>query len=292
MQNFYWYLICTLKVIFGVLPHKAAVRLGSFCGTLMWLICKKKVDKAETRCVRVLGVGVTVARDIVHESYRNIGRAVAETLRLPKIVSCVDRYVTFKNENNLKDALAAGKGVILLLAHLDNWEIANIYTSKKYPLHVIAANQRDNRINELLMHLRSLGGAHNVQKGGGLKGAIRCLRQGDVLCILHDQDAKEKGIVVPFLGEPASTPIGIAKLAAKFGSAVIPTQIYRNEDGFTHTIVFEPPLKDPSGKPFGVDEKTSLAICNERISSWILERPQQWLIWLYPRWASTVPGDR
>ena len=26
--------------------------------------------------------------------------------------------------------------------------------------------------------------------------------------------------------------------------------------------------------------------------AWILEHPEQWLIWLYPRWASTVEGDR
>lgn len=292
MQNFYWYLICTLKTIFNLLPHKAAVRFGSFMGTLMWLVCKKKVDKAEARCVRVLGVGVTTARGIVHESYRNLGRAAAETLRLPKIADCVGDYVTLKGEENIRSALAEGKGVILLLGHLDNWEICNIHASRKYPFHVLGANQRDERINELLAKLRSIGGARNVRKGSGLKAAIDCLRKGEVLCILHDQDAKDKGIVVPFLGEPASTPTGIVKLAAKFGAAVIPVHIFRNEDGFTHTAIFEERLRDPSGKPFGADEELSLRMCNDRISAWILEHPEQWLIWLYPRWASTVPGDK
>ena len=97
---------------------------------------------------------------------------------------------------------------------------------------------------------------------------------------------------MPFLGEPASTPLGIAKLAARFGSAVVPLQIVRNEDGFTHTLIFEPPLCDPSGAVFGQNEETALRICNDRISAWILEHPDQWLIWLYPRWASTVQGDR
>ncbi len=292
MQNFYWYLICALSKIFCFLPHRAAVRLGSFLGSVMWLVCRKKVDKAERRCVRVLGVGVTLARAVVLGSYRNIGRAVAETLRLPKIAGCVERYVSFEGRENLQNALDAGKGVILLLGHLDNWEIANIYTSRWFPLNVIAANQRDTRINDLLMKLRALGGARNIQKGQGLKGALRCLKNGEVLCILHDQDARDRGIVVPFLGEPASTPVGIAKLAARFGSAVVPAHIVRNPDGFTHTITFEPPLRDPCGRVFGVDEEAALRACNDRVGAWILEHPDQWLIWLYPRWASTVQGDR
>ncbi len=292
MQNFYWYLICVLQKIFCLLPHRAAVRLGDFLGRVMWLVCKKKVDKAERRCVRVLGTGVTTARGIVLRSYRNIGRAVAETLRLPVIAPNVEQYVTIEGAENLQAALDAGRGAILLLGHLDNWEIANICVSKRFPLNVVAANQRDHRITDLLMRLRGLSGAHNVQKGQGLKGAIRCLRSGEVLCILLDQDAKENGVVVPFVGEPASTPTGIAKLAARFGSAVIPTHIVRCADGFSHRVIFEPALRDPDGGVFGENEKTALRLCNDRISAWILEHPDQWLLWLYPRWASTVPGDK
>lgn len=258
----------------------------------MWLVSKKRVDKAERRCVRALGIGVTTARSVVRGSYHNIGRAVAETLRLPVIADSVERYVSVEGIENVESALKKGKGVILLLGHLDNWEIANIYVSRFLPMNVIAANQRDSRINDLLMKIRALRGAHNIQKGQGLKGAIRCLRKGEVLCILHDQDAKEKGCVIPFLGLPASTPVGVAKLAARFGSAVIPAHILRCSDGFTHKVVFEPELRDPEGKTFGENEEMALKLCNDRISAWIRENPDQWLIWLYPRWASTIPGDK
>ncbi len=291
MQNIYWGLICVLEKIFCWMPHKAAVRLGDFLGRVMRLVCKRKVDKAEQRCVRALGVGVTIAREIVRDSYRNIGRAAAETLRLPVIASHIEDYVTMEGEENLRAALDAGHGAILLLGHLDNWEIANIYASKRFPLNVIAANQRDERITDRLMKIRALAGAKNVQKGQGLKGALKCLRNGEVLCILHDQDARDNGAVVPFLGLPASTPLGIAKLAARFGSAVVPAHIFREEDGFTHRVIFEPALRDPDGGAFGENEELAVKMCNDRISAWILEHPEQWLLWLYPRWASTVPGD-
>lgn len=292
MQNFYWYLICFLKWLFCRLPHGAAVRLGARLGGVMWLVSKKKVDGAERRCVRALQIGITPARRIVRESYRNIGRAVAETLRLPVTARHIERYVSAEGMENVRSALDRGRGVILLLGHLDNWEAANIYVSRFFPLNVIGADQRDSRITRLLMHIRSLGGARNIQKGNGLKGAVRCLRNGEVLCILHDQDARDKGLIVPFLGQPASTPAGVAKLAAKFGAAVVPTHIMRCDDGLTHKVIFEPALSDPSGRPFGEDEELCLRLCNDCIGRWILEHPEQWLIWLYPRWASTVAGDQ
>ncbi len=292
MQNFYWCVICVLEKIFCWLPHKAAVQFGDFLGRMTHLICKKKVDKAEQRCVRALGVGITIAREIVRDSYRNIGRAAAETLRLPVIAPYVDDLVTFEGEENMQAALDIGRGVILLLGHLDNWELVNISASKRFPLNVVAANQRDERINNLLMKIRALSGAKNVQKGQGLKGAIRCLRNGEVLCVLHDQDARDNGAVVPFLGLPASTPLGIAKLAARFGSVVVPVHILRGADGYSHRVIFEPALRDPDGGVFGVNEELAVKMCNDRISAWILEHPEQWLLWLYPRWASTVPGDK
>lgn len=258
----------------------------------MWFVSKKKVDKAETRCVRSLGIAITPARRIVIESYRNIGRAVAETLRLPSMKGSVGDFMKLEGEENVQRELDSGRGVILLLAHLDNWEMAAFIASRLWPINAIGADQRDSRITDLLMSIRASGGAKPIQKGQGLRGAIQCLKRGEVLCILHDQDAKDKGLVVPFLGLPASTPTGVARLAAKFNAAVVPLHIVRNQDGFTHTAIFSPALTDPSGEVFGKNEEYALTACNECISTWIREHPEQWLLWLYPRWASTVPGDK
>ena len=291
-QNFYWYALCALRKIMCWLPHKTAVRLGDFLGRIVWLASKHRVDKAETRCVRALGVGVTTARRIVLGSYRNIGRTIAEVLRLPLIAKKLDTYFKIQGGERIEEALKSGKGVILLLGHLDNWETAIVYSLGRFPFNAIAADQRDPRITELLIQLRGEAGARSIRKQAGLKAALACLRRGECLGILHDQDAKEKGIVVPFLGLPASSPLGIAKLAARFGSVVLPVHILRLPDGFTHQAIVEPPLEDPSGRPFGEDEELAVRMCNDRISAWILEHPEQWLLWLYPRWASTVPGDR
>ncbi len=292
MQEFYWRAVTVLRRLLLWLPHRWAVRLGGWLGLLVWLLCKKRVDAAEARCVRILGLGPTLARRIVRGSYRNMGRSAAEFLRMPKLVKEVDRYLSVQGLEHVEKAARQGRPVIFMLGHLDNWEIANAFMSRRYRLNVIGADQRDPRMTALLMELRSYAGSHNVTKGQGLKAALACLRRGEMLAILMDQDAKEKGLVVPFLGFPASTPLGPAKLAAKFAAAVIPAQVIRNPDGFTHRLIFSAPLEDPSGAVFGSDEALALRACNDLISRWILEHPDQWMLWLYPRWGSTLPGDR
>ena len=91
---------------------------------LVWFFSRARVDRAEARCVRVLQVGVTTARAIVKESYRNLGRGLAEVLRLPSLCPGLLDYVEVHGEENLREALAKGKGVVALTAHLGNWEFA------------------------------------------------------------------------------------------------------------------------------------------------------------------------
>lgn len=290
-QESYWYALKTVRWLVNALPHRLAVRFGGWLGVAVWTFSKKKVDEAEARCVRILGLGPTLARNIVRNSYRNMGRSAAEFLRMPKMAGEVEKWLRVHNFERLEQAYAHGRGVIMVLGHVDNWEIANAYVSRRFPVSAIGAEQRDPRITALMMELRAYAGAHNVAKGQGLRGAISCLRAGQGLGILLDQDARDKGVIVPFLGFPASTPTGLAKLAARFHAVVLPLHMVRATDGFTHDLYIEPPLQDPNGNVFGSDETTALRLCNNRISAWILEHPEQWMLWIYPRWASTLPGD-
>ncbi len=258
---------------------------------LIWFFSRSRVDRAEARCVKALQVGVTTARKIVRESYRNLGRGLSEFLRLPDLGERVLDHIDIHGEENLIGALSRGKGVILLTAHFGNWEYtAAALAVKDYPMNAIGAEQRDPRITELVVSLRSACGVKTMSKGFDLKSAIRCLREGQILGILLDQDFGSNGIVLPFLGIPASTPFGPVKMAEKIGSAVVPTFIIRRDDGCSHDLYILPPLDEAGGLPFGEDVEASLALCNDTLGEWIRRYPGQWM-WLYPRWASTT-GDR
>ncbi|MDO9509267.1 MAG: lysophospholipid acyltransferase family protein [Thermovirgaceae bacterium] len=289
-QNLIWTALSGFGSVVNILPHRLSVLIGGWIGLVVWFFSRSRVDRAEARCVRALQVGVTTARRIVKESYRNLGRGLAEFLRLPDLGEKVLDFVEIHGEENLTEALERGKGVIFLTAHFGNWEYtASAMSVRGFPMNAIGAEQRDPRITELVVSLRSACGVKTMSKGFDLKSAVRCLREGQILGILLDQDFGENGIVVPFLGIPASTPFGPVKMAEKIGSAVVPTFIIRREDGVHHDLYILPALGEAGGLPFGKDVEASLGLCNDTLGEWIRRYPDQWM-WLYPRWASTT-GD-
>ncbi|MGC9373159.1 MAG: lysophospholipid acyltransferase family protein [Thermovirgaceae bacterium] len=286
-----WRAILLFRWILWHLPHRAAVTAGKCVGWAVWALSKKRVDRAERRCVHVLGVGITKARRIVRDSYLNLGRSLAEFLRLPLLGPSVDAYVEVHGEENLQRALAEGHGVILLTAHLGNWELAAAVLGRKgYPMNAIGAEQRDPRITNLIELLRASSLVKTIGKGFDLKAALKCLRKGEILGVLLDQDFGDRGIVVPFLGVEASTPYGPLKMADKISSRIVPLFIVRRPDGIRHDLHLLPALEPPSGEDFATELEASVRLCNDVIGEWIMKYPHQWM-WLYPRWASTT-GDR
>lgn len=289
-QPVIWAVLRVLQAVFNILPHRAAVALGGALGGVTRAFSSKRAAKAVSRCSRVLGVDERRAHEIVSEAYGHFGRAAAEFLRLPKMSGRMDELFDVEGEEHLRDACALGKGVIFLSAHIGNWEYgAAIMALHGFRMNAIGADQRDVRITEAIAGLRRSSGVKPIGKGFDLKSAISCLRRGEVLAVLLDQDARDAGIVSPFLGVPASTPVGPLKMAHKLGSPIVPVRVIRQADGVRFKMIIEPPLAG-SGKPFGEDLQEAADACNERISSWIREYPGQWL-WMYPRWATTT-GDR
>ena len=282
-----WRALGVVRRAFEALPPDWALFGGGVLGGLVWALDKGRVDGAEARCVGALGVGVTRARRIVRASYVNLGRSVVEFLLIPKRGERWRSRVAVHGEEYLRRALEGGRGVVLLTAHFGSWELAAAtLAARGFPMNAIGAEQRDPRITDLIISLREAAGVRTIGKGFDLKGALRCLRRGEILGVLLDQDARSAGIRVPFLGHPASTPYGPVKMAAKMGSRVVPLFMVRRPDGISHDLHLLPALEGKDGLPFGQDEEYSVALCNEVLGTWIRRHPDHWM-WLYPRWAST-----
>ncbi|EHM10607.1 Lauroyl/myristoyl acyltransferase [Thermanaerovibrio velox DSM 12556] len=275
--------------LFRYMEHQSAVELGGRLGEMVALLSRRRVNQASARCSRVLGISEEAARGIVLSSYRHFGMGLAEVIRFPVMRDAIPGLVEFEGLENLDRALALGRGAIILSCHMGNWELtAAALALKGYPIRVVAADQRDQRVTDMLVSMRASCGVVTIGKASDLKGVFKCLEEGGALAVLLDQDAKSKGLVSDFLGLPASTPLGPVKLARKLGCPVVPCRSVR--DAFNprmHRVALMSSLEGPDGQPFGEDEAGSLGVCNRLLSSWIREVPDQW-IWMYDRWASTM----
>lgn len=288
----------TLKFFVGLIrfmPHRFAIAFGRFAGRILRLILWKITDRCEARCVKALGLGVSLSREIIRDSFANLGMSVTEFIRLPKVISRISSIVDFPEESIdvLRSALSRGNGAILMCQHYANWEYAAARViNEGFRLHAVYTPQRDKNAENIIMSTRrDISHMAMIDSNTGLKEIFRVLKAGEVLVIMQDLDARKDGIPSEFLGLPARTHEGIVKLYRKFHCPVIRAEYWRDEHNPSrHHISLNgilSDMKDINGRPFGEDIPASIRMCNEHIESLIRKRPGQWL-WLLDRWQYTL----
>ncbi len=280
-----WVLTKGIVAFLERLSWRKGVFAGRIIGDIAYKITTKDAKQAEKRCAVVLSVSESEASRIVRESYRNLGRSLAEFVMQSKVgFDLIKKVVEVEGLNFLESAFRRQKGVILLTAHLGNWELAAAYISfLGYPMNAIGAEQRDDRFTELIMDLRLKCGVKTIPVSAGLKKAIECLRKGEILGVLLDQDMGKNTVKGKFLGYEAITPYAPIKIAIKMGVPVVPLFIIRDKNiDYRHKLYFLKPIYFDKED----DLVNSVQLCNDILSEWIRRYPEQWL-WLHDRWETT-----
>jgi len=221
------------------------------------------------------------------EVYAHFGQALWEILwlhgRSPARI--LDRVETVGLEN-MKAALAAGRGAICATGHIGNWELfALAHSLLHQPLAVVARPLDNPELDRRLCEIRAQGGNVVIDKRFALAQVVRNLRQNRIVAILMDQNVQATdGIFVDFFGRPAATTTVAAALAVRTGCALVPGHSVLGRDG-RYRLVYEPALRwSPSG-----NREADIALLTQRLTTiiegWIRDAPEQWL-WLHRRWKT------
>ncbi|QAY57719.1 LpxL/LpxP family Kdo(2)-lipid IV(A) lauroyl/palmitoleoyl acyltransferase [Hahella sp. KA22] len=181
---------------------------------------------------------------------------------------------------NLQEAQAKGKGVILLGGHFTTLDLGGAL----FDLYSTAAcmqRDHDNPLFNLVMTRARSDFCHPVMGKDDLRGLIRHLKAGGTIWYATDQDYGLRGSVfAPFFNVPAATITTTSRIAQKTGAPVVPFSHFRNENG-GYDVYFEPALSDyPSGDDLADATATNLAIENA-----IRRYPAQYL-WMHRRFKT------
>lgn len=177
----------------------------------------------------------------------------------------------------LRRAKAEGRGVLLVSAHLGQWEaIRHFLMSEGMETGAMYRENNNPWYEKRFRHQIEQGGLPIVKKGKkGSFQMVRHVRKGGFFAMMVDQKHR-LGHKLPFLGTDAMTTTAPATFALRYGFAIVPCFGIRRENGFDIDIVFEDPI--PPG-----DLITMTRVINDRISQRILDHPDQWY-WLHQRW--------
>ncbi len=204
----------------------------------------------------------------------------------------IERRVTIAGMEYFLSALKCGRGVILVSAHVGNWELGGLVLSLRgYPLTTVYRPFGHRRLDRLFDARRSARGFTTLPLGNAVRGLTNALRSNGTVALLADRDFSRQVAAVPFFGEYARLPRGPAVLAARTGACIVPTFLIRGVDdryllNFLGTI---DPLEMPGifALQRGIVEALEIVIG---------AYPHQWFIfddfWEYGRQGESLATER
>ncbi len=230
---------------------------------------------------------------ILRGVFTSLGRQLAELCLYRRYTrENVSKIVVYEGFENYERALARGKGVLFLTAHLGAWELsAFAHSLYGYPLGVLMRPLDNPYLDRLVRTYRTLHGNKTVDKDFA-RGLIAAMRKGETVGALMDTNMiASQGVFVDFFGTQACTATGVARVALRTDAAVVP--------GFT---IWDPMLKkyrlrfDPAAKLIRTGDTEADVVANTALFTKIIEDyvrryPDQWL-WVHRRWKTRPEGEK
>lgn len=217
---------------------------------------------------------------------RSYARYWREAFRLPAmdrdaLLRRIDPVV--QGREHLDEALDTGRPVIMALTHSGNWDMAGLWlVARSGRFTTVAERLRPESLYERFVAYRESLGFEILPMTGGeppVRGLLRALRAGRVVCLLADRDLSRHGVPVTFFGAPASMPPGPASLAATTGAALLPVACWFT-DGPAATGGAAEGWGFRVHPPVEVPDRTAVPAATQRLADTfaadIAEHPTDW----------------
>ncbi|HEX4953742.1 MAG TPA: lysophospholipid acyltransferase family protein [Thermoanaerobaculia bacterium] len=135
---------------------------------------------------------------------------------------------------HLEAALARKRGVVLLTAHLGNWELGGVFLREKnLPVSVVYVPDQSPTAEAFRAQLRAKIDIHEIPINPKVElsslPVLRALKEGRVVALQGDRDLNDRGEWVDFFGAPAPFPMGPILLARMTGATLVPIFIVYDE---------------------------------------------------------------
>lgn len=230
-----------------------------------------------TRILRHRGVNPAPGHveGLVRKTYQHFGKYLVDFFRYSQSFHQeVGRKVSLENEQYLEQARAGGRGVLMLTAHVGNWELGGLVLGLRgVPITTVFRPFGIAHLDRLFADQRAARGIRAIPLGRAVRGLIEAVRRGDAAALLGDRDFTGRGVDVEFFGAPARMPDGAARLASITGVPIVPAFILRQIDD-RFLFRFYPPIDPRDAGSVGEIQ----ARCTRALEDVIGEHPHQWFV--------------
>ncbi len=216
-------------------------------------------------------------RTMANEVFRNFARYLVDFFRFSRINDeYIKKNVRITGLENVDKGLSAGKGVIVLSAHIGNWELgAQVLSMMRPPMKAVVLTHRNKLVNDFFTKQRTVGDLKPVEIGISLRNCYKILKSNGILAMLGDRDFSKNGLCLKFFGKGTLIPKGPAVFSHRLGSCIVPCFIVRVRNN-TFRFIFEPPIYPEES----INEYSCVKSLAEKytstIESYVKKYPTQW----------------
>jgi KDO2-lipid IV(A) lauroyltransferase len=277
----------TIRMI-SCIPYPFTQFKGKGLGIIAYLIpmSRKKVA-LENIEQSFNGMTEKEAKRLLRRVYMHFGRMFFEIPHITRLTSeNLHHYVSFEGRENLEAAISKGKGVFVLTAHFGNWELMSAAMTILWNRSSVVVRPADfGPLDRVINELRSWHGADIIPKQRAMRQIMSAVKEKRLVGILLDQNVDwYEGAFVPFLGRWACTNKGLALIALRTGTPVIPAFPVRQKDGRYRIVLGkEIGLRNTGDKTADVDANTE--IFTRIIEKYVRKYPDHWF-WFHKRWKT------
>ncbi len=195
------------------------------------------------------------------------------------------KYVTLQNEQPALKAMYDGRPVLLVVAHLGNFEFAGyILGLIGIPAYTVARTLDNPYLEKYLGEFRRSTGQYIIPKDHAAQMLEEALSYGKTAAIVADQHAGQKGVWVKSFGREVSAFKAIPVLSRVFHAPMcLSSPIREGEKPFRFTITVERILEPDTPEAAQMNVKDMTQWYNTVYEEMIRRTPHQYW-WIHNRW--------
>jgi len=275
--------VAALAAVLRALPRRLALELCAAIGQLGWWtrLHRRRVIGNLTRALPA--ASPAERRRVGARAARNFGRTVAEFLRFAgadreKVLELVE----IEGLDVVREALAEGKGAVVVTGHLGAWALyVTALGAAGIPSALLVGVQTNPWVDELILSIPGDAVQFISKAKTAPREILKALRAGKVIVMVADHYSSDQQVYVPFLGHPAFTLPLPGSLVARHRVPLLSMAGHR-EPGGRHRLEIDrielPEMNDVDALRLEVAVRF-----NQRLGEAVLRHPDQYF-WYHGRW--------